>query len=358
MRDLDIDKKLDQGGYNDETLNERSTLVNDLHDIKSLEALEIAQKAIVLWSIEGHENTKYCHGILNNKRSQLAIRGIFVDGEWRTDQYKVWSKVRVLCGMDSIPPRLIDVTNLINRISKGKMATLSPDQIIDVIISMVRLKFGTFKFKKMSTRSRLLLDQRKIPSSCIAHDGTSSWINGCLNSAMGSILVNGSPTMEFQFHKGLKINVYKNKLMGIGINTREVKCATRLVGFSTFITPFNYLEVKVGDVMSRIKSWDEVISKLSSRLSKWKLKTLSIRGRLSLLKSVLNFIHLYHVSIFKVSIGILNKIKSICRKNFFGSEGLERKMALIDWKSILASKKNGGLRVSSFFAVNRVLLFK
>ncbi|GJS73537.1 RNA-directed DNA polymerase, eukaryota [Tanacetum coccineum] len=31
-----------------------------------------------------------------------------------------------------------------------------------------------------------------------------SWIQGCLNSAMGSILVNGSPTSEFKFSKGLK----------------------------------------------------------------------------------------------------------------------------------------------------------
>ena len=30
------------------------------------------------------------------------------------------------------------------------------------------------------------------------------WIHGCLNSAMGSILINGSPTKEFKFHKGLK----------------------------------------------------------------------------------------------------------------------------------------------------------
>ncbi|GJR20984.1 RNA-directed DNA polymerase, eukaryota [Tanacetum coccineum] len=30
------------------------------------------------------------------------------------------------------------------------------------------------------------------------------WIQGCLNSSMGSILVNGSPTSEFKFHKGLK----------------------------------------------------------------------------------------------------------------------------------------------------------
>ncbi|GJV19818.1 sodium/hydrogen exchanger 6 [Tanacetum coccineum] len=34
---------------------------------------------------------------------------------------KVWSKVRVLCGMDTIPPWLIDITSFINPISKGKI---------------------------------------------------------------------------------------------------------------------------------------------------------------------------------------------------------------------------------------------
>ncbi|GJX84218.1 sodium/hydrogen exchanger 6 [Tanacetum coccineum] len=113
----------------------------------------------------------------------------------------VWSKVCVLWGMDSIPPRLIDVTTFITPISKGKTAisilsrlvlaatsyyiwlerngrlfkkkTSSPDQIVDVIIYMVRLKLVTFKFKKMSTLSQLLLDQWKIPSYCIVHDGSS-----------------------------------------------------------------------------------------------------------------------------------------------------------------------------------------
>ncbi|GKE89681.1 hypothetical protein Tco_1567156, partial [Tanacetum coccineum] len=87
---------------------------------------------------------------------------------------------------DSIPPQLIDVTTFITPISKGKTMvsilsrvvvaatsyyiwlernrrlfkkkTPSPDQIVKVILSMVRLKLVTFKFKKMSTRSRLLLD--------------------------------------------------------------------------------------------------------------------------------------------------------------------------------------------------------
>ncbi|GKA89804.1 reverse transcriptase domain, reverse transcriptase zinc-binding domain protein [Tanacetum coccineum] len=109
---------------------------------------------------------------------------------------QVWSQVRALCGMDSIPPRLADVIAFIVPISKGKTVisiisrivvaatsyyiwlerngrlfkkkTSSLDQIIQVILSMVRLKLVTFKFKKMSIRSRLLLDQWKIPSYCIS----------------------------------------------------------------------------------------------------------------------------------------------------------------------------------------------
>nr|GEY92165.1 reverse transcriptase domain, reverse transcriptase zinc-binding domain protein [Tanacetum cinerariifolium] len=119
----------------------------------------------------------------------------------RLRQWDVWSKVRVLCGMNSIPPRFIDVTTFITPISKGKTAvsilsklvlaatsyyiwlerngrlfkkkTSSPDQIVDVITSLVWLKLVTFRFKKMSTWSRLLLDQWKIPSYCNVHDGSS-----------------------------------------------------------------------------------------------------------------------------------------------------------------------------------------
>nr|GEY72812.1 RNA-directed DNA polymerase, eukaryota, reverse transcriptase zinc-binding domain protein [Tanacetum cinerariifolium] len=40
-----------------------------------------------------------------------------------------------------------------------------------------------------------------------------------------------------------------------------------------------FVGVKVGGRMSSINSWDEIINKLLQRLSKWKMKTLSIGGR-------------------------------------------------------------------------------
>ncbi|GJT83210.1 RNA-directed DNA polymerase, eukaryota [Tanacetum coccineum] len=44
---------------------------------------------------------------------------------------------------------------------------------------------------------------------------------------------------------------------------------------------------KVGGSMARFDAWEEVMNKVYSRLSKWKMKSLSIGGRLTLLKSVL-----------------------------------------------------------------------
>nr|GEX25051.1 RNA-directed DNA polymerase, eukaryota [Tanacetum cinerariifolium] len=52
--------------------------------------------------------------------------------------------------------------------------------------------------------------------------------------------------------------------------------------------------------MSRIQSWNEIVDSMDVRLSKWKMKTLSIGERLTLLKSVLGSRSIYHTSIFKV----------------------------------------------------------
>ncbi|GJU47910.1 hypothetical protein Tco_1217465 [Tanacetum coccineum] len=45
----DVDKLLDQGGNNEEILNHRSTLLKELNDWNSIEALEVTQKAKVYW---------------------------------------------------------------------------------------------------------------------------------------------------------------------------------------------------------------------------------------------------------------------------------------------------------------------
>ncbi|GKF80194.1 hypothetical protein Tco_0238796, partial [Tanacetum coccineum] len=122
--------------------------------------------------------------------------------------------------------------------------------------------------------------------------------------------------------------------------------------------PFKYLGILVGDNMSSRKAWDETINKMKKRLSRWKLNTLSVGGRLTLLKSVLGSTPIYNMSIFKVPKSVLNYMESLRRNFFNGFQEGDRKIAWVKWSKVLASKKFGGLGVSSFFALNRALLFK
>ncbi|GKC44737.1 hypothetical protein Tco_1062459 [Tanacetum coccineum] len=97
-----------------------------------------------------------------------------------------------------------------------------------------------------------------------------------------------------------------------------------------FFHPFSYLGVKVGIVSpSRRKAWDEIIGKVSNRLSKWKIKTLSIGGRLTLIKSVLTSLPLYHMSLYKAPLGVLRDLESLRRKNFNGADINEKRFSMI-----------------------------
>nr|GEU80032.1 RNA-directed DNA polymerase, eukaryota [Tanacetum cinerariifolium] len=63
---------------NEELVKERTSLLKELYNINKCHSLDMAQKAKVRWAIEGDENSKLFHGIINKKRSQLAIRGVLI----------------------------------------------------------------------------------------------------------------------------------------------------------------------------------------------------------------------------------------------------------------------------------------
>lgn len=69
-------------------------------------------------------------------------------------------------------------------------------------------------------------------------------------------------------------------------------------------THFSYIGIPVGGNMHRLKSWWEVVQKVMFKLSNWKVKLLSIGGKLTFIKSVLGAIPTYFVSLYKSPIGI------------------------------------------------------
>nr|GEZ37137.1 RNA-directed DNA polymerase, eukaryota [Tanacetum cinerariifolium] len=162
----------------------------------------------------------------------------------------------------------------------------------------------------------------------------------------------------FHLASGLCINVNKSHVLGVGVPSDIVRQGALCIGCEVMQTPFKYLRVMVGDHMSRYSAWSNTIQKDRGRLSRWKVKTLSIGGRLTLLKSVLGAVLVYNMSLYKASKCVLHELERL-RNNFFkGGDSQDSKITWVAWEKVLSFKKNRGLGVSSFFALNRALLLK
>nr|GEU73471.1 RNA-directed DNA polymerase, eukaryota [Tanacetum cinerariifolium] len=135
----------------------------------------------------------------------------------------------------------------------------------------------------------------------------------------------------FFYTSGLKINIDKCQLLGLGVSRNSVAQAAAEIGCKVLRHQFRYLGVTVGELMSRRSGWDDVVNKLRSRLSNWKVKTLSIGGRLTLLKSVLGASPLYYMSIFKTPKTVLKDLEAIRSKFFNGANSSETKITWIAW---------------------------
>ncbi|GJY21307.1 RNA-directed DNA polymerase, eukaryota [Tanacetum coccineum] len=331
---LCLDKLFDLGLINDDSLNKRALLLNELHEINSVNASELSQKAKIRWSIEGDENSKFFHGIINKKRAQLAIRGILADGNWisepslvKNEFFHHFSKqfssppssyicldyefpVRLTsdqvedleseisneevkaavwdCGVNKSPgpdgytfeffrkywtfigndiiqavkaffangcfprgcnssfialiPKIQDAKfvkdfrpisligstyKIISKILANRLCLVLPDLISDVQSAFVanrQILDGPFilnelmswckhtKFKGMIFKVDFEKAFDSVKWDYLDETLKSfgfglkwrNWISGCLNNAKGSVLVNGNPTKEFQFFKGLK----------------------------------------------------------------------------------------------------------------------------------------------------------
>nr|GEY11655.1 RNA-directed DNA polymerase, eukaryota [Tanacetum cinerariifolium] len=424
-----INKQLGKDRATDQILHRHHDLVCQLKDIDHMIALDSIQKFKVSWAIEGDENSKFFHGIINKKRSHLAVREVFEEGSWITDPTLVKKAFRVYfesrfqkpstSGLKlnfEFPNRLSSVlaTDLERDVSHdeiksavwdcGENKSPGPDEFTFEFfrkywkcigpIFVVRLTIFslTGHSPKMHKKALFLkVDFAKAYDSVrwdflidvLKAFGFGSkwckWIRGTFCFAKASVLVNGSPSDEFQFHGGLKqgdplslflfilvmeslhlsINRAINDGLFKGIRLNDDISLSHLfyADDAMFVGEWSDANLR-GEGMSRHEAWEDVVVNLRKRLSKWKAKTLSIGGRFTLLKSVLGSSPLYTMSIFKVPKGVLKEMESIRSIFFKGVDKSENKISWVAWDKILASKKKGGLGVSSYYALNRALLLK
>ncbi|GJR22729.1 RNA-directed DNA polymerase, eukaryota [Tanacetum coccineum] len=440
ITDLDyVEAEIDRGIGNEEIVAKHMNLVKNLQDINNLNSMEMAQKSNVKWAVEGEENSSFFHGTINKKGmflrfakpdcSRATLHSNFpnrltssqqsdLDRDVSKDEIKraVWD-----CGTDKSPGpdgftfgfyrrfwyliendvyKAVSYFFLFGDIPKAQFdhevqsafvkdrQILDGPFILDELIQWCKKKRKHLLVFKVDFEKAFDSVRWDFLDDLLFKFGFGGkwrkWIQSCLRSSRGSIILNGSPTEEFQFHKeaglfngiqlnssinishlfyaddavfvgqwceknintlvyilecffrasGLRINMSKSKLMGLNVDNGKIKEAALKLGCLTLKPPFTYLGSTVGGSMSRIQAWDGVVERVKSRLSKWKM------------------------SIHKAPLGVLRNPESLRSHFFNGSAPNNQKASWVNWKNALASKDKGGLGISSLYALNRGLMFK
>ncbi|GKF78300.1 hypothetical protein Tco_0230770 [Tanacetum coccineum] len=60
------------------SIDHRLILLQEIEKIDKFASMDIIQKAHVKWDLEGDENSKFFHGLINQKRRNQMINGIMV----------------------------------------------------------------------------------------------------------------------------------------------------------------------------------------------------------------------------------------------------------------------------------------
>nr|GEX14054.1 RNA-directed DNA polymerase, eukaryota, reverse transcriptase zinc-binding domain protein [Tanacetum cinerariifolium] len=245
----DLKMIIDQGNATDDMLYKRMEIIKAIQEVDKADNMEAAQKAKIKCAIEGDENTKYYHGILNKKRNQLAIRGVLKDGIWIEN------------------PNLIDMESDVSyqEIKRavwdcGVDKSSGPDGFT---FGFIR-RFWSLLEKDVVAAVKYFFTSGTFPKGCNA-----SFIALILKILDAKMVKDFSPISLIGSLYKIIAKILANHFVGVlGDIVSEVQLA--------FVADRQILDGPF--ILNEIKSWDEVMDKMVNRLSKWKMKTLSIGG--------------------------------------------------------------------------------
>ncbi|GJV85542.1 putative RNA-directed DNA polymerase, eukaryota, reverse transcriptase zinc-binding domain protein [Tanacetum coccineum] len=466
-----------EGSASNEDRDSQLKLLHEIDKLDNFEAMDNIQKSRIKWDVEGNENSKFVHCLINQKCRSNSIKAIMHEGVWITEHLLVkevflnyfkqkfqandslidfpstttssrlsdcdralveanvsMDEVKVAvwdCGNDKVPgpdgytfafiKRYWDIlkndilyfVNLF--LSSRKMPLGSNSSFITLIpkvsnpinvndyqpISLIGVHYKIIA-KVLANRlskvvdkiisheqstfikSRQILDRSLILSEAINW----SWIKACLESSWTSILINGSPTSEFNVRRGLrqgdplspflfliimeglhvaltnsvhnglirsinigtsdinlshlffaddviittdwsthdldniirifqvfflasglKFNIQKSSICGIGVSTNDIQIMAANTRCSASSFPFTYLGLPIGSNMSLVVNWKPLVDKFHSKLSSWKANLFSYGGRLTFIKAVLGSLGIYFLSLFIAPAMVLKSLE-------------------------------------------------
>ncbi|KAJ0560183.1 hypothetical protein HanRHA438_Chr06g0263371 [Helianthus annuus] len=131
-----------------------------------------------------------------------------------------------------------------------------------------------------------------------------------------------------------------------------------MVGCLAGETPFKYLALMVGANMNLINNWKPMFDVFETRLSSWKANTLSMGGRIVLVKSVLESLPNYYFSLYRAPSKVIKDLEKLIRRFLWGGNSENCKMHWVLRDRVTIPKEDGGIGICKLKRINTTLLTK
>ena len=158
----------------------------------------------------------------------------------------------------------------------------------------------------------------------------------------------------------MEINAEKSSLTTHRLRPEDVE---EITGYYHFTNAgldggLKYLGFYLKANLYHSRDWYWLIEKVDKRLKGWSHKWLSRARRLVLVKSVLEAIPVYWMSLSWIPKGILEKIRRLCFRYLWSGKKEEQVTPWVGWKKIAIPKGLGGWGLKNIFHFSQVLAAK
>nr|GEY07350.1 RNA-directed DNA polymerase, eukaryota, reverse transcriptase zinc-binding domain protein [Tanacetum cinerariifolium] len=374
--------------------------IGSIQHLDKIQAMDVAQKAKIKWAIEGDENTRQFWSSIENDVF-AAVSHFFTFGDIPNgcnscfidlipkvpdaNLVKDFRPISLIRSMYKIIAKILKnrlVGVLWDIVNEVQSAFITGRQILDgpfilnEVIQWCKLKKKQSLIFKVDFEKAYDSVRWDFLDDVLKKFGFGNkwcaWIQSCLRSSRGSIIINGSHTQEFQFFKGLKQGDPLSSFLFILIMESLHLSFQRVMDVGMFkginLSPLvNLSHMFYADDVVFVGQWcDGNINTLvhvlecffqasGLRINMCKSKIMGVNVGDEKVKSTAS----------KLGCLILNTpfyyLGTKVRGNMSRVQAWTKvvdKASWVKWKSVLAFKEKGGLGVSSLSALNRALMMK